>query len=782
MADGDIDDIREEGAGDAPGRGRSAGSVVARIARWSLGIILALALIIVGGLAALDTAPGKRFLIDRIEKLAPASGLGVTIGRIDGSIYSSATLHDVALSDPEGVFLSLPTVALDWRPLRWFTSGLDIRDLLTRGGTLYRLPDLRPGDPDSPILPDFDIFIDRLRITDLTIAPQILGGESRTIDLAAEADIRSGRIYAKVRGGLGGGDRLFALIDAMPDEDRFDLNLDYAAPAGGVLASLLGADEDYRAIIDGQGSWTNWAGRFLVERAGTRFAVFRLANRSGEYAIAGQVTPGTALDGLPADLVAGALSLRATGTLQQRVLQGQAKFASDAVTGALQGKVDLGRNLLEDVRFALRLRQPDILGGDLRLEGLRLSGTAEGAFGSLSIRHRLTLDRLLSGEIVVTDLRQNGTATLDGSRLQLPLNAEVGRIRIGNELLDPRLVGGTVAGMLIADQGRLFSDELRVRFPETSAELALRARPADGAYTLAGPVRAQGLQLQDIGRANGSAQILFDVARNQPWTLRGVVDGRLAQVANPTLTTIAGENIRFAGGVTFGEGQPLSFRQFRVNASKLQAELDGRIADGRTTLAGRGRHVQFGPFTVEGALTPSGPEAVLVFADPLPQAGLRDVRVALSPEEGGFSLAASGQSLLGPFDGDFRLFAPPGGDARIAIDRLQVSGTDVTGDLVLQGGAARGRLGFAEGGVDGAILLAPRAGGQGFDIDLTVRNARFGGDTPLAIGRAQVDVTGYLADGNSTIDGEATAQGLSYGNIFIAVSYTHLTLPTIYSV
>ncbi|WP_170005556.1 translocation/assembly module TamB domain-containing protein [Pseudopontixanthobacter vadosimaris] len=767
MATTAVDESREEtGGGIARGR-HGARSIAMRFVQWMLGIVLAFALIIVGGVLALDTAPGKRFLIDRIEGLAPASGLGITIGRIEGSIYGSATLHHVALSDPEGVFLSLPRVALDWRPLNWFTSGIDIRDLLTRGGTLYRLPDLRPGDPDSPVLPDFDIRIDRLRIIDLTVAPQIIGGESRTVDLLAQADIRSGRVYANLRGGFGGGDRLYALIDAMPDEDRFDLKLDYMAPAGGVLAGLLGAEADYHAVIDGQGSWTNWAGRFLVERGGARFAVFRLTNWAGEYGIAGQLTPGTALDGLTADLVAGELSVRAAGTLQQRVLEGKAQFASAAVAGAVQGAVDLGRNVMEDLRFAVRLRQPDILGGNLRLEDLRLSGTAEGAFGSLTVEHRLALGRLVSGEIVVTDLRQNGIARLNGSRLQLPVDAEVGRIRVGNDLLDPRLVGGTIAGVLIAEDGRLFSDELRVRFPDTSGDLALRARPADGAYTLAGLVRAQGLQFRNIGRASGSAQVVFDVARNQPWTLRGVVDGRLGQVANPTLTTIAGDNIRFAGGVSFGKGQPLSFRQFRVNASKLQAELDGRITGGRTTLAGRGRHVQFGPFTVEGALTPSGPEAVLVFADPLPQAGLRDVRVALSPEDGGFSLAATGQSLLGPFEGDFRLFAPPGNDVRIAVDRLQVSGTEVTGNLALQGSTARGRLAFAQGGVDGAILLTPRAGGQGFDVDLTVRDARFGGGTPLAIGRAQVDVSGYLADGNSTITGEARAQGVSYGNIFI---------------
>ena len=46
---------------------------------------------------------------------------------------------------------------------------------------------------------------------------------------------------------------------------------------------------------------------------------------------------------------------------------------------------------------------------------------------------------------------------------------------------------------------------------------------------------------------------------------------------------------------------------------------------------------------------------------------------------------------------------------------------------------ADGDLAVAGGGLNGTIALAPRGGGQGFVVDLTARNARFGGGTPLAI-------------------------------------------------
>ena len=65
----------------------------------------------------------------------------------------------------------------------------------------------------------------------------------------------------------------------------------------------------------------------------------------------------------------------------------------------------------------------------------------------------------------------------------------------------------------------------------------------------------------------------------------------------------------------------------------------------------------------------AGPQAVLVFASPLPAAGLTDVRVALAPTEDGFRIETEGGSLLGPFDGLVNLAIPEDGDVRIGIER-----------------------------------------------------------------------------------------------------------------
>ena len=122
-----------------------------------------------------------------------------------------------------------------------------------------------------------------------------------------------------------------------------------------------------------------------------------------------------------------------------------------------------------------------------------------------------------------------------------------------------------------------------------------------------------------------------------------------------------------------------------------------------------GATVDYGAVTVEAAIAGDGPRATLVLANPLPAAGLREVRVGLAPTPEGFRIETSGQSMLGPFDGLVNLSMPSGGPIRIGIERLDVAQTSVSGDLTLGDGAVAGTLALAGGGLDGTIALAERS-------------------------------------------------------------------------
>ena len=738
-----------------------------RASKWVAGGMAAIVLLLVAALALLTSPIGQRWVTDQIAQVAPASGLKIEIGRIEGNLYGKARLHDVTLSDPKGRFLAVPLVELDWRPMSWFARGLDVRELTSHRGTLYRLPRLNPGDPNAPILPNFDIRIGKLAIRDLAIAKGLAGPEAHKANLLASADIRDGRALVRADGRLGRFDRLHVLVDAEPDGDKFDLELDYLAPRGGVIAGLLGADAGFRAQVFGDGSWSRWNGGGYVTRDGANFAAFRMTNAAGRYTIVGQARPQPALsEGLLRDALGAVVSYKATGTLASSVLEGTAQLIGRGVSGSARGALDLGENVADNLIVKARIRNPGLFGPGTRVEGARMTATIDGPLRDLTIDHRLQVARFVTGTTQVAGLTQQGTATYDGTRWTLPVSAKVARVVTGSAQVDPRLVGGTVSGRVVYQGTRLTSDGLAIAFPNAGARLALAGDTAKGSYRLSGPVTANGLALANVGTVNGGATIVATFG-NAPWTLSADFRGRIPRVTNATLANLAGPSIAFSGGITTGGARPLDFRGVRVDAAKLDLVLDGMIRPGRTSVAGRGRHVDYGPFTVEGAYTARGPEAVLVFADPLPAAGLRNVRVAIAPTREGFAIETRGQSLLGPFDGTIDLFAPARGPTRIVIRQLDVWKTSVAGELTLGSGAVAGTLALTGGGLDGTIALSPRGGGQAFDVKIAARDARFGGETPLAIGRAEIDASGLLVQGRSTIGGSVFAQGISYGRLFI---------------
>src|SRR5690606_19339718 len=134
---------------------------------------------------------------------------------------------------------------------------------------------------------DFDIRVDHFELDRLRLAEGILG-EERVVNFSARSDIRKGRVYLSGNGELGGEDRLALLVDAEPDGDLFDLELDYRAPQGGVLAGMVGAEEDLRVVVTGDGTWSDWDGVFVARQGGERLAALQLTANDGTYGILGR--------------------------------------------------------------------------------------------------------------------------------------------------------------------------------------------------------------------------------------------------------------------------------------------------------------------------------------------------------------------------------------------------------------------------------------------------------------------------------------------------------------
>ena len=215
----------------------------------------------------LDTAPGHRFIVDRLGRIETASGLKFRIGRIEGSVFGKSRLKNVAVSDNRGVFLTSPEIVLDWAPGAWLYNSLHIDELTSRQVRLTRLPKLRPTGRTGPILPGFDIHIGELVVDRLELGPAITG-EARSGRVRGKADVRAGRAMVELGVAVDGGDRIALSLDAEPDRDRFDIDLRARSPANGLLPSMLGTKGSVDLDVGGDGSWTRWRGRAALDLAG----------------------------------------------------------------------------------------------------------------------------------------------------------------------------------------------------------------------------------------------------------------------------------------------------------------------------------------------------------------------------------------------------------------------------------------------------------------------------------------------------------------------------------
>jgi translocation and assembly module TamB len=262
---------------------RERRSWLRRLAGELAALILALVLIAGLGLVLLDSAPGHRFIVDRVGKIETATGLRISIGRIDGSIFGKTKLRGVRVSDPQGVFLTSPEIELDWAPLAWLYNDLHIDRLEARKVRLERLPRLRRGR-GGPLLPGFDIEVGKLAIHRLEVAHAVSGRE-RVGSVNGAATIRAGRAMVDLRLALLDGDRVALRLDAQPEADRFDLDVRALAPADGLVAALTGVKRPIDLTIEGKGSWTRWRGTAQLLLSGRSTGTLALGADAGRWSL-----------------------------------------------------------------------------------------------------------------------------------------------------------------------------------------------------------------------------------------------------------------------------------------------------------------------------------------------------------------------------------------------------------------------------------------------------------------------------------------------------------------
>jgi translocation and assembly module TamB len=739
-----------------------------RLLNELLALLLALLLLLAAGLVLLDTAPGHRWLVDRIAGIETASGLKIRIGRIEGSVFGTSHLKNVRVSDSRGEFLTSPDIMLDWAPGAWIGNRLHIDRIVAERVTLTRLPKLRPTGRTGPILPGFDIHIGRLDIRRLELGAAVTG-KPRVGALTGSADIRKGRAIVRLDAAVRGLDRLHLALDAEPDRDRFDIEAHASSPAGGLLPALFGSVRPLELEIHGDGRWTRWRGTASMTLSGRPVAALRLAADSGRYRLQGRMAPAPFLKGKLQRLTTPLIDVRGTATLKNRLLNGELRLSTPSLRAVGKGTLDLGANAYRQLVLGIDLLRPPALFGNMRGRNVRLVWTLDGPFGRANYAYRLTSPQVQFDNTGFIDVRAEGRGTGSPWPMRVPLRLQARAVTGVGDVAGAILANVRLEGVLSVTDKFVRGDDLRLTSSKLNGKVSLLIDLRTGKFDIlisGGLTRylIPGIGIVDVKSdlhvvpgVAGKARVL---GKAEAW-VRRFDNSFFAGLAGglPHLTT---DLERTTDGI-------LHFSNLQLYSPKLRLSGSGiRRRDGTFHIEASGRQAKYGlvKMVLDGRI--ERPHVDLLLDRPNEAMDIRAMRLSLDPAAYGFDYRANGGSRLGPFTSTGRILLPKGGRAVVSIAALNVAGTVARGDLRSDPGGFTGQLALAGGGLDGTLGFRPVNDAQLIEAHLTATGAHLPGPPVIAIRAGKLDGTILLEDDRTSLDGTFVGRGMAYGAIDIA--------------
>ena len=758
----------------APGEGRGERIVLRR--HWGrrllnefLVLLLVLLALLAGALVLLDTAPGHRFIVDRIAQVETATGLKIRVGRIEGSIYGEARLKSVAVSDPQGVFLTSPEIVVDWAPGAWLYNSLHIDRLESKLVRVERLPKLRKTGRKGPLLPDFDIHIGRLKIDRLEIARGV-SGAARTGSLTGEADIRAGRAMVGLQLAILDGDRMAARLDAEPDRNRFDIDVRAIAPADGLLPAITGIRRPIDLTIGGDGSWARWRGSAKLLVARRPAADLALAADSGRYRLSGRLAPSPFLKGKLQRLTAPVVRVSGNATFLERVLDGELALASPSLRAVARGKIDLAASRYGDLRLGVDLLRPAALFPNMTGRNVRMVLTLDGPMDRADYAYRLTSPQVAFDKTGFLDVRAEGRGRLSPWPMRVPLLLKARAITGVGDVAGGILANISIEGMLAVTPTLVRGEKLKLRSARLNGTLSLLIDLKTGRFDIAISGGLKRYLIPGLGIVDVETQLkVVPGPGGKGSRVVGKAQAWVRRLDNSFFAGLTGGLPRLTTDLERGNDGILHLTNLQLYSPKLRLSGQGiRRRDGTFLIEARGRQEQYGPLRLRLDGKIERPKVELFLERPNEALGIRDMTLFLDPNAQGFLYRANGQSRLGPFTSNGQILLPRGARATIDIAALDVAGTTARGALRSDPGGFSGELRLAGGGIDGTLGFAPVNGAQKIEAHLTANNVALPGPPKLAVRSGRIDGTIVLAEGSTTLDGVLSARGLTASGITLA--------------
>lgn len=720
------------------------------------------------GLVLLDTAPGHRFIVDRISQIETASGLRFRIGRIEGSIFGETRLKSVAVLDRRGVFLTSPEIDVDWSPGAWLYNALHFDSISARRVTLLRKPQLKATGRRGPILPKFDIYIGELSIDRLELAPAVTG-VARSGRVHGRADIRSGRALIDLQVVMDrGGDRLSVKLDAEPDGDRFDLEARVASPANGLVPALVGSKRSIGLLITGDGTWKAWRGIAALDMSGRPTGRLQLTANQGRYGLSGVLAPAPFLKGRLNRLTSPTVKVSGSATLKDNILDGKLTLGSSAIRAVASGAVDLNEGSYRAMRLGIDLLRPSSLFTNMTGRNVRMLWTLDGPYATARYSYRLTSPAVKFDDTGFVDVRAEGSGRLSPWPMRVPLRLTARAITGVGDVAGAILANARLNGILTITPKFVRGEGLQLTSAKLNAKMGLLIDLVTGRFEV---VLSGGMTryfIDGLGIVDVQSELTVVPGPNGKGS-RVVGTGKawVRRLDNSFFASLTGGLPRIETRLERGTDGVIRFTGMQLYSPKLRLAGEGyRNRDGTFHIVARGRQAIYGPvrLVLDGHI--ERPRVDLFLDRPNDTLGIRDMKLSLVPTSAGFDYRATGQSRIGPFTSDGRILLPKGGRTIVSIAALEVGGTRAAGDLRSDPGGFTGTLNLAGGGLDGTLGFSPVGQAQKIEAHLLASGAEFPGKLSVRSGRLDGNV--ILEEGRTTLDGVIDARGLQTSGITLA--------------
>ncbi|HEV7234468.1 MAG TPA: hypothetical protein VGN36_09490, partial [Sphingorhabdus sp.] len=744
-----------------------------RVAIGVVAVVALLLLVLVGGYVWLDTRSGHAFVQRQVAAFILENGLNIRIGRIEGSIYGQAVLKDVRFRDPKGDFARSPEIKLTWHPFDYLVGEVDVDAVTAERLDVLRMPAFSPvPDRGEPLLPDLDIGIDRLKIDQIVFAPAITG-ERQVASLEGKVRIADRRAVIDATGGSLEGDLLVLTLDAVPDDNRFDVDLKLNGPGDGLVAGLVGTKMPVAVSLAGRGSWTKWDGALRASAEGEQIVDVALTAREGTFTAKGNAALDDMLgDTLLARALAPATAIDLTATFANRVASIKGSVASGALVIGSSGIIDMGEGAFRDLALDIRVLRPGIVATNVSGRNVNGNMLLNGAFAVPTVAYALTADRLAFDETTLEGFSASGEAVADDERFLIPVAARARRVSGINQIAGGLLTNVRMNGDLAIADGRILSDNMKIRSDRITATAILVGDIEKGFYTGALNGRVDGFRLESVGIFNVEADVDLESTSGRGYALVGTVKARSTRLFSAGVQDFLGGQMSVNAGLRYGTDGVLRITrasviapQFRLNTGNGTYVTDG----GRIVFNGRGYSNQYGPVAVALSGTFDRPVIRINAARPGFGVGLSNVIAVVTRSRQGYAITFTGGTDYGPVSGDLDVLLGSG-PLTIDIRRGDFAGIGVAGRMrQAASGPFVGTLTGVGSGFDGTIALSAQGRYQRAVVDAVATNAQLTGAQRLAIGRGIINADIILYD-RPQIVADVQVQDAFYNDISFAAA------------